>query len=379
MGLIAIYAAAALLVFKAGVTVIRGVASPYLTLQLCVTVALVLSGLGSGPVASLFIPFLYFSVFVVEYICLLHLFRSGFLPRFVVIVSVAASAAAAISLYEWFAGQFLPPYDYFYALLNEVNSADALTQTHRRVWGTLGNPILMGVGLAWALPFVVEWRSPWLRTAAVVATVAASALTFSRSTLVALAVVAVGALVLRSPHGGRRWRRLVIVSAVLATVVLMGVYVLAVDLDDLADRLRLRKGDANALTRLELLEVTYRLVDQRDIPVLLFGTGPRSTVTVLEMEGWGSETLTVDNTYATLLIEIGLVGCVSYLLMLFAVLRRHRHEATLGLHWFSIASVLFLNVAFVTAYYATINLLWVASVAALEDRRRRSAADRSGR
>jgi Zn-dependent protease with chaperone function len=74
---------------------------------------------------------------------------------------------------------------------------------------------------------------------------------------------------------------------------------------------------------------------------------------------------TLDNTYTTVFFESGALGLMAFLAVGSNVLVGHRWAIRKNLHWYSILSLLVAGFAFTTIYYATFNLIWVASVATL--------------
>jgi hypothetical protein len=345
---------------------------PYVILQALVVAALLFAALLSNdPVAGLYLVLAYSVTFILDFLILAYLFQRGFRPRFVVVVALVVGAAALIGVVEGSARVLPSFYRNIYLNYDYIRFSYDLTQRQNyRAFGTLGNPILFATALTLAVPFLLELRPRLLGYAIAVLALAAAFFAVSLTGVLVAAVLAAG-LVLTSRH------RLPL-AAVSLVLVVAAVLLLA------ASRLEAENGSSLALwsekfnlgennnirIRLDMLtQAWHYFLNQSNLPDQLLGHGLKYSAELARtwssrQYGYG-ELGTLDNTYASLLIDAGLLGLAAYVAVMAWLVIAGRHAWRTSLHWYAILSMFAAGISFVTVYYSTINLLWVAAVVAI--------------
>ncbi|MCA9334675.1 hypothetical protein KC953_00855 [Candidatus Saccharibacteria bacterium] len=352
-----------LLLVESRGTILWKVPKRYLPVQIVFVWLMVASALFSPTIRSAFFVVLsYSTVFILSFLVVRYLFQRNFRTAFVYILSMTAGLAALIGLVEGLAGTPLSFYTSIYLSYAPDGMAYGLTRSDYRVFGTLGNPIVYAAAMILAIPFALELRPFLLRYAIVIMLLGAATLAVSTTAFLMASVVLIGYLVISRV----RW------TTVLFLLVILGVFVWLL-IPILTQRfgegavMRIVSGDPqNVLAREDMLNLAWTdFTTDQTIASVLFGKGVKST-TVDEYASALNRTVgTIDNTYATLLIETGVVGLIAYLAMAFSILYPLRRFAFLSMHWYGVLSLFAAGVAFTTVYYSTFNFVWVASVATL--------------
>ncbi len=342
---------------------------PYCIVQSAYCGMLLLSSLRaeSAPIAA-HISIIYYCTFVLNYVILRHITRRHGTLSLTRSVTVVAVIAAVIGIVQGMFGVSLPFYDAWFAVYSPSRPLD-FTLADVRIAGTLSNPILYGTAMTLSLPYALELRRPWLRALAVAMLVLAAGLSGSRTVLLVMAVLAVGAAVVN------RWRVIGALAPIcLGFVLLMhslGGWNAASNnqrLQFLLERLGVRQGfvaASAALTidyRLEALKEGIReLSSEWSALTWLVGRGPLTSGSVSERVVTGYNTM--DNQFFTVLYEQGLVGLTLFVLAFGLLLTRTRRVWRTTLHWYAPIGLLAASVSFNWAAYSTFNILAVGSMA----------------
>ncbi len=341
--------------------------------QIVFVVALGLSSLMAPNIkTALSIPLAYFGAFVLNYATIVYLFETGYKGVFLRTVLAALLVAAAVGIADGVLGVKLDFYEGYAAVFrNDMGYGDFVGT---RAFGTLGNPIIFGVAMMLGIPFAASHlRQPW-RILLVVLLAVAAGVTVSRTVLLMSAPLLVGALILRAE---RRWVKLagVFVAAGLVLVALSGSAFVEVLTGPWRDRLEgfqgqwqdrlLRDYDAeqNVAIRIEALKAVLEGGSQDSALSVVIGHGPKSGTDVARNITLRYDTL--DNTYATLYFEGGIVALLAYLWVYGTLLWKTRRAMRSSFHWYGVLAFLASGFAFVSVYYVTFPLLVVTSTAIL--------------
>lgn len=312
--------------------------------------------------SAFFVVLSYASVFILTFLEVRYLFPRGFRTYFVYILALTAGVAAVIGLIEGLTGAPIPFYTAI--LINNApeESAYWLTRTDYRIFGTLGNPIVYSAAMILAIPFALELRPALLKYGLVIALLSAAALAVSTTAFLMASVVLVGYLIVF-----RIKLTTMLFLATLASILIWLLTPVLIARFGEGALMRIVSGDPrNVTARLDMLDLAWNdFSTDQTFGSVLFGKGLKST-TIDEYASANNRAVgTIDNTYATLLVETGVVGLVVYLVMAFSILFPMRRFAFSSMHWYGVLSLFAAGVAFTTIYYSTFNFVWVASVATL--------------
>lgn len=335
----------------------------YLPFQFVFVWLLIASAILAPNVRSAFFVVLsYGSVFILTFLEVRYLFHRGFRTYFVYILALTAGVAAVIGLIEGLTGAPIP----FYTTILINNAPEEvvywLTRADYRIFGTLGNPIVYSVAMILAIPFVLELRPALLRYGLVIALLSAATLAVSTTAFLMASVVLVGYLIVF-----RIKLTTVLFLATLTGILIWLVTPVLIDRFGEGALMRIVSGDPrNVTARLDMLELAWNdFSTEQTFGSVLFGKGLKSTTTDEYASTSNRAVGTIDNTYATVLVEMGIVGLIAYLVMAFSILFPLRRFAFSSMHWYGVLSMFAAGVAFTTIYYNTFNFVLVASIATL--------------
>lgn len=312
--------------------------------------------------SAFFVVLAYFATFVLNFLIFYYFFKQGCRYLFVGILCGVAALAAIVGVIEGLTQIYLPIYASWFLGFDPDTMLYAMTREQFRVLGTLGNPIVYAVAMVLTIPFAMELRNAIFRYGLALLLLVAAILAVTTTAVLMILILAVGYLV--------STKRLLQKTAMIALAGIVFVFLVAPNLvSRFGDTIfvRLVAGDpTNIDARTYLLEVAWdQFTDEPSLTTLLIGFGLKSTTAENYGSIFSSGLGTIDNTYATVLIEMGLLGVGVYLILCMSILVGYRIYMLRSLHWWAILSLLAAGVAFTTIYYATFNLVWVASVATL--------------
>jgi len=335
----------------------------YLLLQGLFLWVMVMAALVAPNVRSAFFVVLaYFATFVVNFLIFYYLFKQGCRNTFVRILCIVAALAALIGMVEGITRNYLSIYATWFLGFSPDSMIYAMTRDQFRVLGTLGNPIIYAVAMVLTIPFAMELRNPVIRYGVTLLLLAVSILAVTTTAVLMILILTVGYLITTKKFMQK--------TAMVALAGIVFVFLVAPNLvSRFGDTIfvRLIAGDpTNIDARTYLLGVAWdQFIDEPSLTTMLFGFGLKSTTGENYGSIFASGLGTIDNTYATLLIETGLLGIGVYLTLCISILVGFRRYMLRSLHWWAVLSLLAAGIAFTTIYYATFNLVWVASVATL--------------
>ena len=274
-----------------------------------------------------------------------------------------AGVGAGLGILEGLFGYLLPPYQLF-RFLEAVSEGRLPGGTTGRTDGPPGNSILFAFIMVLTIPFAFEIRSRLLRWGLIAMILVATGLTIARVGYLMLFIVAMGGLLM----GGRRARAsaTAIGLALSVVVVVMTVFSSSPLVERVLDRVS-GKGEAteNVCFRTEALRLAVgRTFDDGRIDIGVWGAGIREGDQV--GQGLSVKVTTLDNVYATLFYEGGLLLLGTYLVAHgFHVRRLWAGYGPAGLYWFGAVAGLVAGVAFVSIYTVGANFSLVATLAVL--------------
>ncbi len=357
---------------------------PYCIVQSAYFGVLVLSSLRlESPLVALHSAAVYYCTFVLNYVIVRHITRQRGTHTLVRIVAVVGSIAAVVGILQGIFEVNLPMYevwfrDYF------VTEAQDYTLVTARVTGTLNNPILYGVALALAFPYVLDLRRVSARTLVVSLLLLAIGLSGSRTPLLMLCVLGLGAIVVN------RWRVIWALPPLCLGIMLLvqsfgGWSVVGSDprVLSLMERLGINEGAAATSAA---LSITYRqdaLTEGiREITsewgALTWLTGRGQFTSALVSEKVYSGYNTVDNVFFGVLYEQGLVGLTLFMVAFVMFLIQTRRVRKTTLHWYVPIALLAAGVSFNWDAYSTFNILAVGSMAITATLAENSTSRRGG-
>jgi hypothetical protein len=332
----------------------------YIPLQVLFVMTMLMSTMSGYDVqASLFVILNYSLTFIINFIILYNLFLNGYRRHFATVLCIAITIAAILCLLEGLFRIYLPFYFGFFQNFNYNAASYQLIRTDFRALGVLGNPIISSVALTLAIPFVLDLKSK-IKYIIIALIIAASLLTATRTILLIWAAYLLGLVIL----SGTKRSMLFFIFPMMALLF----FALPSDITGIISR-----PITNYLTRDQLGNVQIRqmlfgssltyFLGQQDLIIVLLGEGLKSGSLLAYAVGGVS---TLDNVYMTVLVETGLIGfCAFAICCIAAVFLYPGKKASMIMHWASILGWLLAGLSFVTIYYATFNLIWVASVALL--------------
>jgi len=341
----------------------------YLPYQLVVVWFFLISAFISDDVeASLFVVLSYCATFVLDFLIIYYLFKLGFRQHFVNIMCAVVAVAALIGIAESVFRYYMPFYRDWFLTYNYQAMQHAMTRSDFRVLGTLGNPIIYSVVMVLAFPFALEIRYRLLRILMVGILLIVTVFAVSTTTAMMWLVLLSGLFLV----SGRKTRFKFLIAAVAVIVIALLISRFLKDAMGSLVSGWSREFAVGEQANEQLINIQIRLdlflwVFTRftyDPVSLLFGHGLKSAILTVQTLGLGS-LATLDNTYTTIFFESGALGLMAFLAVGSNVLVGHRWAIRKNLHWYSILSLLVAGFAFTTIYYATFNLIWVASVATL--------------
>ena len=333
--------------------------NPYTVCQALLVAVLVIGAARSNRLStSLAMALLYFSTFVANYITCHHIVRSEGSQRVAAVLGTVGLVAATVGIIEWTLSEPL----WFYEQFADVPSAARIVPgLAYRVWGTLGNPIVYSTALLGTLPFLVRQKRMATMVSVGLCVVAAGA-TLSRT---AILIGAVSALVLLTRV---KRARIVVLGGVACFVLLLAASMGQVSsLNEESELVRRITGDDRAATqnietRLEAMRTLQASLLEGTVLQLLVGNGLRSSGDLVETDIRDSDTM--DNTYLTLLYEIGIPGLLLYLVPLLWVLSTPC-DRSMRFHKAAVVGWLAAGLSFTSLYYGSCNFPAVVSMAVL--------------
>jgi hypothetical protein len=330
--------------------------------QLVFVATLVLSSLFSQNTrAAMSVPVAYFGAFVLDYVTVVYLFETGSKTTFLRTLRTVLLVAAAIGVADGIFDFRLGFYEQFADLFRTEMGYGELVGA--RASGPLGNPIIFGTAMMLGIPFAMDLTG-FRRVLLLAVLLLAAFATISRTALIMTIPFAVAFVLLGLR---RRSAKVITLLGLLALVTAVGLTGRA-NLEGVgiqwSERL-LRDFDAeqNVAIRLEALKAVMTRSSSDTLVTALVGHGPRSGADLARTIA--SRFDTIDNAYATLYFEAGIVGLVAYLWIYASLLARYKAAAKASFHWHGIVAFLTAGVAFVSIYYVTFALLVVTSTAIL--------------
>lgn len=323
---------------------------------------------------ALAIALFYFGTFVLNYVIVVRYFESGRRPAFILTLCCVGVAAATVGILEALAGIRLP----FYAAMEQqyrmIHYIGDFAEWNRSS-GTLGNPITFGVAMCGIVPFAMESRWRFLRWCAPVLMLTAAALTVSRTVLGLMLALLVGYLVSFRHRPKGALGRNALLALILLACLMRNDAVNDSIVQPWADRIGLgadQSSQANVDIRLDWFHVVTESAANDSLMANIFGHGLGSSTDLADSASMAASEVsgTLDNTFLTLYIELGLLGLFAFLLMWGLILYALRGAFWTPYHYHSMIGWMALGLSFVHIYYATSNLPFVASMAALTAARR---------
>jgi len=349
--------------------VIAEAGQPYVVVQLLFVVVLITASLrADAPLAALQASLVYFCTFVLNYVVFLDILRRDGPRRFEGLVASVGMGAALIGIAQGVFGMHFGSYDAWYLAATQREARDA-AGVAARTSGTMGNPILYGMAMVLALPYVLGLNSRWKRGVAIAILALAAGLTGSRTVLLVLAVFAIGGILVYR-------RRVLWLMPLLAVVVGVGAWSFGGWGAMMHDpRMRFLLGrvgivqnqvtflaEGNVEIRKEALAVGWRIVtNQWDPLTWVAGEGQFAAASIGQQ--LSPEYGTVDNAYFTVFYEKGLVGLILLLAAFAVLLYSSRTAAQVSLHWYAAIGLMASGVSFDFEAYSTFNILAVGSMA----------------
>ncbi len=307
----------------------------------------------------------YGSTFIVMYLIIYHAIVVCGTKLPTAIIAYTGIAAAIVGISEKLLNYKLPLYTYYESAFSNIMGYGEYTKWERAS-GTLGNPIIYAAALTFTMPFIYMHFRFVKRVVFNSIILIAISLTLSRSALMALAVLICGIFVME------RKRHLFIIPLSLLAV-LIGVYVLYSNeyfykqiIEPWRDRVGNYADDASYMNykiRLDLMSAAWEQSNLGGKEMLIgFGTGKSAILA----ENTTGASPTLDNTYITVLYELGYVGLCLFVLIWMHVLYINRTLAFKSIHYYSIIGWIMLGFGFTHIYYATCNVGIIASIAILQ-------------
>ena len=360
-----------MLVLRSRGAILEELRRPYCMLQSAYFVVLILASLrAASPLVALQLSLVYFCVFVLNYVSLLHLIQNGGARTFVLAVAVVGLAAAAVGVLQGIFGVRFGAYEAWYAQYFQSSAADPLAAGSRGI-GTLNNPILYGMAMVLLVPYVLEIRRIWLRLAVFTVLFVAAVLTGSRTVLLVGAVFLAGGILVY------RWRALwlvpVLLCGLIAGVQSLGGWKQASE-DPRVRFLVARVGlggdelgasaRGNIAIRQEALRQGAReVLDNWGPGTWLAGKGMLTAAAIGQKVS--ADYSTVDNAFFGIFYEKGLIGAALFLWSFASLLRSTRSVARRTLHWWAPIGLLASGLAFNFDAFSTFNILAVGSMAVI--------------
>lgn len=357
------------------VKAIQVLRSNYVVLQFAVIIFMFVATIVSEDfTAGMFVVISYFVTFALNFVILLYLFQSGFRREFVTILCIVIAVASLVGVIEGLFRAYIPFYLDTYLNYDFARTQYAIVRPEFRVFGTLGNPIVYGIEMALAIPFVAEVTNKPIKYILIALLLLAGFLTLSTTVVILNAILLGGAFII-----SRIKLRVLFLAFTLLMLLALVAMLFPEVLVQIANSPQLGRaigGNAsNIAVRQYLLSWTLEHTwDGSNIGILLFGHGLKSSIAAVTSLGIGSID-SLDNTYTTLLYETGTLGLASFVLMGWCLCIGLAHSHKHSLHWYSLLGLLIVGLSFTTIYYSTFNLLWVASVATLYNAGRKGQVD----
>ncbi len=337
------------------------VVTPYVAAQYVVLIALTIAAIISQSLEGGSLVILsYSSTFILNFIIVYHLFKEGYRRQFTIILCAIMTLAAILCILEGLFRFYLP--FYFEMLSNYDYQAMqyAAIRIDFRAMGVLGNSIVSSVALVLAIPFVYDLRH-WVKYPIIVMLLCATYLTLSRTALLILLPLLVGLFVLSK----RKPFEIIYVMMLLILIFLLLPSNVRDSVLSAVDQYLNRDQGVNVVFRQQMVEWGIReFLSQQNLLNSIFGEGLKST-SILPTTVASRNVTTIDNAYLTLLLETGIFGLFSLLASYIMALRVDRRALSRNFHWYGVLGLMIAGLSFVTVYYATFNLIWVASIAVL--------------
>jgi hypothetical protein len=314
----------------------------------------------------------YCVTFIINFSTLSYILRRGSRAGAARTVCVIALIVAGIGFIEYEFRYYIPLYAACFKRFGYGDMTYAMAQTgdKLRLLGTLGNSILHGALLALALPYALGEKGlmKWLCCSALIAGIILSTSATGVTMAAIVCIWPMYRLALRSP-----------VAAILLLIVAIagGEYFFAADgvISQLSDSNRaLRVDSGNVLGRLNYAEIALDDILTNDsVAEIVVGRGIKTTrnITAPADDTYGAS---IENSWLTLAFEAGLPTAALFIGSQIAVLANLRRYAPKSAHWWAILAMCAAGASFTTVYYASVNFLYVASIAWLTTEREKPSA-----
>jgi hypothetical protein len=323
---------------------------------------------------SLFYSYMWFSTFVLCFLIVdLLLDKIGLRGVTLAICSVAVLQIVIGVLEGFFQTRFaLYELSYFnyLASMGAVFFGDRGTSWDLRILGTLGDPILFGTVLMLSIPFIEKLKLKYIRLLLIAFASVIALMTLSRTVLLFFACYLLFYL----------WHSSV-TKKVAAALLIVALYLIGTHTNNVLFNNWSMRLDEESVAQdssgLELrknmtLEAVEFSLLRSDIWEALCGHGFYSSADIAR--GYQKVSTTIDNTYATILYENGLVGLLLYLVICLLPFWRMARRGNLLLIAAYVGMML-CGFSFVTPKVFSVNVLMVTIIAVLG---RRSLAEESG-
>ena len=304
--------------------------------------------------AGVFVIMSYFSSFCVNLVIIYYLFSRGFFDEFAKIICAVASVAAILGIVEGIYHIIFPFYEAMFLAFDYNSMSYAMTRDDYRILGTLGNPIVYSVAVIMVIPFVLKLHNVFIKSIIIVSILLATFLTYSRSPWIVLF-----SMIFFSNYSKRKL--FVLVSSLILISGFLFFNPIAQSTKDVIIEKVVYRDAENITIRSDLFQWALSIFFEKlDMVSITFGNGIKSSVKATYDLSSGQMN-TIDNVYATVLYEYGIMGLFFYSVVLINVLRYGWNNK--DFYFASSVGFLLVGFSFTTIYYFTVNFVWVAIVA----------------
>ncbi len=342
---------------------ISKLAKPWVVLNLIFAVFCFFSSLLSTTWdISLFYSYMWISNFVLCFLLIDFFLDKIAVKGITIAICSVAAFQIVIGICEGFFQTRFAIYELSYfnylSSMGAVYFGDRGTSWDLRILGTLGDPILFGTVLMLSIPFIEKLNHKTIRYSLIGFASVIALMTLSRTVLLFFACYLLFYLWTCS------FSKKIIASCVIVAAILVGSYTDNVLSNNWSMRLN-EEGAAQELGGLELRKnmtveaVEYSLL-RSDFYEALCGHGFYSSAEIAR--GYQKVSTTIDNTYATILYENGVIGLMLYLgicLLPFWKMARRGNLFLIAAY----VGMLLCGFSFVTPKVFSVNLLMVTIVA----------------
>ncbi len=316
---------------------------------------------------SLFYSYMWVSNFVLCFLIVDLLVEKIKLKGLVLAISAVAVCQIAVGIMEGFFQTRLLIYQL--ASLNYMNSMGAIVLADRgnswdlRILGTLGDPILFGTALMLSIPFLARLNHRFIRLSLICAASVVALMTLSRTVFVFLGCYL--AVYLWNCSLSRK---------VAAALAVLAIFLVLTHVDNpLSDNWSMRLDDEAAaqngggveLRKEMTTEVIADSLWRSNLWQALCGHGFYSTANIASQ--YQDVSTTIDNAYATILYENGLIGLILYLVICWLPFRSiSRASPRDYLLIAGYGAILLCGFSFVSSMVFSVNILLMTIVVSMD-------------